>query len=100
MGDAMRFPRTPDAATDRINTRTYRARRVVRYYGTTSGWLDAGERTAIEFACSLGAEPPLLDIGVGGGRTVPLFRAVSSEYVGIDYVPEMIEVARERFPGV
>jgi len=99
-GDAMRFPRTPDAVTDRINTRTYRARRVVRYYGSTSGWLDTGERVAMEFACSLGAGPPLLDIGVGGGRTVPLLQAISAEYVGIDYVPEMIEVARERFPGV
>lgn len=42
----------------------------------------------------------ILDVGVGAGRTVPALRALSEDYVGIDYVPEMIERCRQRFPGV
>ncbi|HUN43594.1 MAG TPA: class I SAM-dependent methyltransferase [Acetobacteraceae bacterium] len=45
---------------------------------------------------ALGA--PILDIGVGGGRTTPLMRAISTNYCGIDYIPEMVAIARRRFP--
>lgn len=40
---------------------------------------------------------PILDIGVGGGRTAPLMHEISSNYCGIDFAPAM--VARRRFPG-
>ncbi len=96
----MRPARTPDTAIDRINSRTYRAPEVVRYYGSLSDWLDIGERTAVVFALTLDPTPPLLDIGVGGGRTVPLLRNISGTYTGIDYTPEMIARARVRFPDV
>ena len=39
---------------------------------------------------------PILDLGVGGGRTVPLLRAVSSDYVAVDYTPAMGEACRRR----
>ena len=96
----MRRARSRESAIDRINGRTYRSPSVVRYYGHVSGWLDAGERAAIDSALHSGATPPLLDIGVGGGRSVPLLRSISSSYIGIDYAPEMIERARERYPDV
>ena len=41
----------------------------------------------------------MLDLGVGGGRTTALLRLVSSEYIGIDYTPELVELCRERHPG-
>ncbi|HUB11146.1 MAG TPA: class I SAM-dependent methyltransferase [Acetobacteraceae bacterium] len=41
---------------------------------------------------------PILDIGVGGGRTTPLMRAISDDYRGIDYVPAMAAIAKKRFP--
>lgn len=40
----------------------------------------------------------MLDIGVGGGRTVPLMRAISADYLGIDYTPAMVAACRRRFP--
>jgi SAM-dependent methyltransferase len=43
---------------------------------------------------------PILDLGVGGGRTVPALRALSQDYVGIDYSREMVDACRRRFPGV
>lgn len=45
-------------------------------------------------------DQPILDIGVGGGRTVPLLRSLSADYVGVDYVVELVRAARRRFPHV
>lgn len=45
-------------------------------------------------------EGPILDIGVGTGRTAPALRALGRAYTGIDYSPEMIRRARAQFPDV
>jgi SAM-dependent methyltransferase len=42
----------------------------------------------------------ILDVGVGGGRTTAFLSSIARDYVGIDYVQEMIDVCRRRFPGV
>jgi len=41
---------------------------------------------------------PILDLGVGGGRTIAPLRAISEDYLAIDYAPSMVEVARKRHP--
>lgn len=41
---------------------------------------------------------PVLDIGVGTGRTTPALRKLGRGYIGIDYSPEMIRRARARCP--
>jgi len=46
------------------------------------------------------ADKPILDIGVGGGRTVTALREVSKDYIGMDYVIEMVEECKMKFPGV
>ena len=38
----------------------------------------------------------MLDLGVGAGRTAFTFGAICRQYVGVDYVPRMIELSRER----
>ena len=38
----------------------------------------------------------MLDLGVGAGRTAYTFGAICRRYVGIDYVPRMVELSRER----
>jgi ubiquinone/menaquinone biosynthesis C-methylase UbiE len=43
---------------------------------------------------------PVLDIGVGGGRTVRHLSPNSGRYVGIDYAQEMVRCCRRRFPGL
>lgn len=42
----------------------------------------------------------ILDIGVGGGRTVKALLELSADYIGIDYVDEMVQACRAKFPGI
>ncbi len=62
------------------------------------GWLDRGEETSMLRVADEVRGGPLLDLGVGGGRTTSLLRMLSAEYVGVDYTPSMIESCRRRFP--
>lgn len=45
-----------------------------------------------------GAE--MLDLGVGTGRTGHTFAPIVDRYVGLDYSPRMVELARERLGGI
>jgi ubiquinone/menaquinone biosynthesis C-methylase UbiE len=42
-------------------------------------------------------DKPILDIGVGAGRTTGYLRDISKNYVGIDYSEKMIKLCSERF---
>lgn len=42
----------------------------------------------------------VLDLGVGGGRTVPALTNRARRYVAIDYAESMVSACRERYPGV
>jgi ubiquinone/menaquinone biosynthesis C-methylase UbiE len=42
----------------------------------------------------------MLDIGVGAGRTTSFFARLTKKYIGIDYSSTMINVCRNRFPGI
>ncbi len=89
-----------DADLDKINKRTYVERQAVRAYGRARGWSDAGERAAHELLSAELREPRILDIGIGGGRTVDLLRSISTDYVGVDYAATQIDTARRRYPPV
>ena len=39
----------------------------------------------------------MLDVGIGAGRTTAYFAELVQRYVGIDYAPNMVEQARQRF---
>jgi ubiquinone/menaquinone biosynthesis C-methylase UbiE len=41
-------------------------------------------------------DQPILDIGVGGGRTMPHLKAISRNYIGTDYSANMINLCRQR----
>jgi SAM-dependent methyltransferase len=75
--------------------------RFVRRYYVRSGYLEAGERAAF---ASVGDETlrgaRILDLAIGGGRTTSFLAPVAGTYVGIDLSPEMVELARGRFPAV
>ncbi len=85
---------------DRINQRTWRKRSCVAKYRSAEGFSDLGERAALDSIALETKGQPILDLGVGGGRTVPLLCEISSDYVALDYTPELVEACRERFPGV
>ncbi|HTW71608.1 MAG TPA: class I SAM-dependent methyltransferase [Acetobacteraceae bacterium] len=96
----MPVPPLPHARSglDRINQAAYRQRRALRQFENANGWLEAGEQAAVMSVAPEALGAPILDIGVGGGRTTPLLRAISTDYCGIDYIPEMVAAARRRFP--
>lgn len=60
--------------------------------------LSAAEAAALAHVADEARGRPILDIGVGGGRTVRGLREVSPDYVGLDYSRPMIDAATKRFP--
>jgi SAM-dependent methyltransferase len=87
-------------AQDRINQQTWRSRAARRRYGTAADWTDPGEAAAIAWLAEEVRGQPILDVGVGGGRTVPLLRALSDDYTAVDYIPEMVDICRRNHPAV
>jgi len=85
---------------DRVNRTAFGSPSAVRQYGTATGWLDIGERRALEYAIAHMSGGAILDIGVGGGRTAPLLGKAAEGYCGIDYTQALIETARRRFPDL
>jgi SAM-dependent methyltransferase len=81
-----------------LNQKAFQRRGVLRRFGSASGWLERGEQIAVLSVAEAVRGAPILDIGVGGGRTAPLMREISTDYRGIDFAPKMIATARARFP--
>lgn len=85
---------------DAINRRTWKTRTVLRQYRNLEGYVDPGERAATEYLAAECHDKPILDIGVGCGRTTSLLRLISSDYVGVDYTRELLDVAAQKNPRV
>lgn len=85
---------------DRINREAWRAPGSVAWFAGLEGWTDAGERVATERIAAEFAGQPILDIGVGAGRTTPLLRAISEDYTAIDYTAELVEACRHKYPDI
>ena len=83
---------------DAVNRDTWQRRSTVDQYRKLTGWTDPGERAAVEWARPFIQGHPILDIGVGAGRTTPLLRPLGSDYLGIDYTPEMVDACRALHP--
>lgn len=89
---------------DRINLRTMRSAAVVAHYARPAtarpDELLPHERAALDEVQDEVRGGTLLDIGVGGGRTVQALREVSTDYLGIDYSQEMVAASQARYPEV
>jgi ubiquinone/menaquinone biosynthesis C-methylase UbiE len=85
---------------DLINRRAWSFPSTVRSFRALEGWTDPGERAAFDGVRSAAHGQPILDLGVGAGRTVPLLRDISKDYVGLDYTPQLVEACRKKHPGV
>lgn len=83
---------------DRINREAWRAQESVEWFRTLEGWTDAGERVATERIAAEVKGQPILDLGVGAGRTVPLLLAISQDYTAIDYTPELVAACKKKYP--
>jgi SAM-dependent methyltransferase len=81
------------------NRRRYEARFVAAEYARRSGLKPAEEAIFRRYEGEIrGAR--VLDLGVGGGRTTAYLADLASDYIGVDYSPEMIERCRRRFPSM
>lgn len=83
---------------DRVNQAWYAHPWAIDGLGSQQGFTDEGERAAYWRLADEMRGRAILDIGVGPGRTVTLFRSLSGDYVGIDYLQEMVDAARQRHP--
>jgi SAM-dependent methyltransferase len=92
-------PSPAAAAMDRINLRTMTSPKVVHVYAQDRD-LDPNERVALDTHAQAARGKPILDIGVGGGRTVQPLLELSSDYLGIDYSLGMVEACRQAYPQV
>jgi len=98
---------TSDTSTselDRVNRGEWARDRVVGQFGAAGAgdrldtWSDPGEQAAVTAIASLVRGRPILDVGVGGGRTTRLLRLLSDDYVAVDYTQEMVDACRANFP--
>lgn len=84
-------------AQDLLNRATW-SRSVMEF--VTEGWEDRGELAMLTDLADEFRGQALLDIGVGAGRTVPLLRLLTADYVAVDYTPEMVQLCAQRYPGI
>jgi SAM-dependent methyltransferase len=85
---------------DLINRRAWSHSSTVRSFRQREGWTDPGERAALESVRPDATDQPILDLGVGAGRTIPLVLPISRDYVGLDYTAELVRACRDKYPDV
>lgn len=83
-----------------INRRTWRNPLTLRVYRRSKDYLNAGEQALLAEAERRHIGARILDLGCGGGRTAYLVEHFASDYLGIDYTPQMISMARANHPGL
>ncbi|MHB1544410.1 MAG: class I SAM-dependent methyltransferase [Gammaproteobacteria bacterium] len=81
------------------NWRRYNHRSTVGFYASQKR-LFAAEARILERIAHEIRDRPILDLGVGTGRTTPDLLAISRQYLGLDYSPRMIHMCRATYPGV
>ena len=79
---------------DIVNKETMR--KSVPHYSKYSE-LTCSERAALDYLGDASLNS-ILDIGIGGGRTVDALRQIGEEYIGIVYVQEMVDECKRKFP--
>ena len=83
---------------DRVNLRTMRSSAAVNTYARLDNAMMPSETAVLARLAEEARGKPILDIGVGGGRTVAALKAISNDYLGIDNSPEMVAACKRRFP--
>lgn len=73
---------------------------VVEDYADLNTWTDPGEMVVVSDLADTIRGSFILDVGVGAGRSAWFLRLLSENYLGVDYTPAMVEVARRMRPGV
>lgn len=72
----------------------------VAQYEPLDTWTDPGERVVVNLIADRVRDRPIIDVGVGTGRSSWFLRLLSKDYVGVDYTPAMVERAKALRPEV
>jgi ubiquinone/menaquinone biosynthesis C-methylase UbiE len=81
---------------DAVNKNTYAKAKVLDYYDALDELFPA-EKVLFEKLSPKIRNSKILDIGVGGGRTTRYLLPLSSDYTGVDYVPEFVERIKGKY---
>jgi SAM-dependent methyltransferase len=88
------------APTDGLNQASWADPETIRWFTRFEGWSDRGEEAAFTAIRDEIRGQPVLDLGIGAGRTTTLLRPLTDDYVGIDYLPQMVAAAQEKHPDL
>ncbi len=87
------------SAQDKLNQSVWSTATAERDLDYNEVYTDEGERIALELVRQEVRGKPILDLGVGRGRTIPLLQPLTDDYRALDYLPQMVETSRNRHPG-
>jgi len=90
--------RPNSVAGEDINMAVWSQDPIVANFGDKMGALDRGEERVLCRVADDVRNRPILDLGVGAGRTVPMLCLLSDEYIGVDYTQAMVDLCRSRYP--
>lgn len=83
---------------ENINMAIWSQEPIISNFSDKMGTLDRGEETVLCRVAQDVRNRPILDLGVGGGRTVPILCLLSEDYIGVDYTQAMVDLCRTRYP--
>jgi SAM-dependent methyltransferase len=78
----------------------YRKNQAVEVFSRVTGWQHPGEEVVLRQIAPLVRSKRILDVGIGGGRTVGLLTLLTDLYVGIDYSELMVAAAKKKYPNL
>src|ERR1700682_1486958 len=87
-----------DQSQDALNRAIYTAPKAYRHYRSET--LEPSEIACLLKYRTKIAGKPVLDIGLGGGRTTRYLAPLAARYEAIDYSPVMIDYMRRKQPGI
>jgi SAM-dependent methyltransferase len=83
---------------DDLNKSTWSKASSMRHLARRASFTDQGERAALNYLVEIVRGKPILDLGVGTGRTISLFKPLTLDYRALDYLPVMVEASRRQHP--
>ncbi|HEX8397290.1 MAG TPA: class I SAM-dependent methyltransferase [Pyrinomonadaceae bacterium] len=81
-----------------VNKTTFARADVLEYFQDLSALFES-EKVIFEKLLPAIRNKKILDLGMGGGRTTKYLLQISSDYTGIDYVPEFARETSKKYPG-
>jgi ubiquinone/menaquinone biosynthesis C-methylase UbiE len=81
-----------------VNKETFARADVVEYFQHLDA-LFAPEKVILEKLLPAIRNKKILDLGIGAGRTTKYLLQISSDYTGVDYVPQFARETSRKYPG-